>query len=438
MNRSALQAGRSSSGFQPTPIAKHVLQRKCACGNDTAAGGECTECAKKKNNLQRKLQIGAVNDPLEREADRVAEQVLRGPIENLLGSSSPNIQRLGNSGGDFEGDIPESVTRALDGSGTPLDAALRHDMESRFGHDFSGVRVHQGALAHQSARDVNARAYTVGKDVVFGEGEYTTHSSAGQRLIAHELTHVIQQTAMVPNHPVPAGQATVSTAHSAGGQRLQRGPAIVGMDEAGPKANLTEDNFKKGKNELDEKAKKIIASAEDGAKSLDQRAIDAVWNIVRSYYDSSMVKDVVYDEKEAGLSTSPAGEGKNIKGHITVGKYFVENVDSFARRVLQVGHELQHVEQQRSGMGGQNKRNEREFLAHHWTSFEDEKIGTGRMPHSTRVSMIDEALRNYYCMPDDRRTALEYKKDQLIKLRESEEAASGNPHAEPPKGCEKK
>ena len=74
-----------------------------------------------------------------------------------------------------------------------LEPALRQDMEQRFGHDFSRVRVHADAAAQTSARDVNAHAYTVGRDVVFGSGQYAPGTAAGRHLIAHELTHVVQQ-----------------------------------------------------------------------------------------------------------------------------------------------------------------------------------------------------------------------------------------------------
>jgi len=80
-------------------------------------------------------------------------------------------------------------------------------------------------------------------------------------------------------------------------------------------------------NPLDEKAKRIIQAAKDTSKTIDQRAIDAVNNIVRTYYDPSLVDKVVYDEKDPGLTTSPVGRGRDIKGQITVGKYFVENID---------------------------------------------------------------------------------------------------------------
>lgn len=79
------------------------------------------------------------------------------------------------------------------GSGHRLAEPVREDMESRLGADFSDVRVHTGDEAHQSARAVNAHAYTVGSDIVFQRGNYDTDSQAGKTMLAHELTHVIQQ-----------------------------------------------------------------------------------------------------------------------------------------------------------------------------------------------------------------------------------------------------
>jgi hypothetical protein len=87
-------------------------------------------------------------------------------------------------------DVPRSVDEALRSSSQPLDAATRSFMEPRFGYDFSGVRVHSDG---QSARSAGALAYTVGQDVVFQPGLYNPHSQPGRQLLAHELTHVIQQ-----------------------------------------------------------------------------------------------------------------------------------------------------------------------------------------------------------------------------------------------------
>src|SRR2546423_13678847 len=93
---------------------------------------------------------------------------------------------------------PASVDRALASPGRPLEPALRQDMEQRFGYDFSRVRVHSGAAAEQSAQDVNAHAYTVGHNMVFGAGRFAPGTHEGRRLMAHELTHVVQQTGVIP------------------------------------------------------------------------------------------------------------------------------------------------------------------------------------------------------------------------------------------------
>ena len=89
--------------------------------------------------------------------------------------------------------VPPIVHEVLGSPGQPVDAATRAFMEPRFGHDFSKVRVHTDARAAESAREVNALAYTVGHDIVFGEGEYAPETSTGQRILTHELTHVVQQ-----------------------------------------------------------------------------------------------------------------------------------------------------------------------------------------------------------------------------------------------------
>ena len=88
---------------------------------------------------------------------------------------------------------PTIVHQVLRSPGQPLDSGPRALMESRFGYDFSGVRVHSGAAAGQSARDVSANAYTVGQDIVFGAGRFAPNQSDGQKLLAHELAHVVQQ-----------------------------------------------------------------------------------------------------------------------------------------------------------------------------------------------------------------------------------------------------
>ncbi len=88
---------------------------------------------------------------------------------------------------------PPVVQEVLRSPGQPLDPATRAFMEPRFGHGFSRVRVHSGPAAEQSARDVNAHAYTMGHDIVLGAGRFASATNEGRRLLAHELTHVVQQ-----------------------------------------------------------------------------------------------------------------------------------------------------------------------------------------------------------------------------------------------------
>jgi hypothetical protein len=182
-----------SKAFTPAPAG--ILQRKCACGSHAMVGGECAECAKKKDMLQRKLTIGASSDPLEQEADRVADQVMSMPLNSKVNPTPPRIQRFSGQATNVGLDTaPPSVDRVLSSPGTPLEPSLRQDMEARFGNDFTQVRVHTGSAAEQSAREVNAQAYTVGSNIVFGAGRFWPRTNEGRRLIAHELTHVLQQS----------------------------------------------------------------------------------------------------------------------------------------------------------------------------------------------------------------------------------------------------
>jgi hypothetical protein len=172
--------------------ASRLLQRKCACGSSTASvTDKCEDCQAK--TLQRKLSIGSSNDPLELEADRVADQVMSASGPARVGVAPLSIQRFsGHTSGEV-GSAPASVDRALASSGRPLEPGLRRDMEQGFGHDFSRVRVHTDRAASESALDVDAQAYTVGNHVVFGSASFAPATHAGRHHIAHELAHVVQQ-----------------------------------------------------------------------------------------------------------------------------------------------------------------------------------------------------------------------------------------------------
>jgi hypothetical protein len=160
--------------------------------------------------LQRKFAIGAVDDPLEREADHVAEQVMRMPepvavtqrsvsrINRKCAAcereeeSKPTLQKKAASGPAFQ--APHAVESVLNtGGGQPLTAAQQGFFAPRLGRNLTDVRIHTGPQAGASARAVNALAYTVGRDIVFAEGEWQPHTASGLHLLAHELVHVAQQ-----------------------------------------------------------------------------------------------------------------------------------------------------------------------------------------------------------------------------------------------------
>ena len=180
--------------------AKNTLRRKCSCGNRISAGMQCTECAKRKHRLQRKLTIGASNDPLEREADQIAERVITADF-TTYGTPLP-VRRHTEQPTAHEGPAPASVEQVLASPGKTLEPKLREEMEPRFGHDFSQVRIHTGATAERSAREVNADAYTTGHNIVFGNSRFAPGTLDGRRLIAHELTHVVQQSETMGIHAI--------------------------------------------------------------------------------------------------------------------------------------------------------------------------------------------------------------------------------------------
>ena len=179
--------------------------------------------------VQTKLVVGAPGDKYEQEADFVAEQVMsmEAPTANpqsiqrqseeekeqvqrspLAASITPLIQRVSEEdvqtkpsvqraeeGGAFQGSSSlESRLSSQKGGGSPLEDEVKSFMEPRFGNDFSSVRIHTGGDAVQMNKELHAQAFTHGSDVYFNEGKYNPGSNEGKQLLAHELTHVVQQT----------------------------------------------------------------------------------------------------------------------------------------------------------------------------------------------------------------------------------------------------
>jgi hypothetical protein len=227
--KSHATVSRLTSNTAKSGLPVGLLQRKCACGDHRHAGGECEECSRKRFGLQPKLKVSEPGDIYEREADRVANQVMTSPGRSAVTDAPQRIQRVATQANGGRNSTHASAKQVLSGPARPLEPALRGDMEQRFGYDFSRVRVHFGGAAEQSAREVNANAYTVGQDIVFGAGRFAPQTHEGRRLIAHELTHVVQQSG-APHNPVhqsSKGQDTPTQVpvSSAGGGVIQRSPA---------------------------------------------------------------------------------------------------------------------------------------------------------------------------------------------------------------------
>ncbi len=238
----------------------------------------CAECEKEEDILRRKpvvpreilaqpkLEVGAADDPLEAEADRVADHVMRMPdrpfaqrrceecdeeeervsrtpyalMRKTCGACDqqsaqhehPPVSFLQRKARADAGDVSDAAAEhisATRGAGAPMPAETQAFMEDRFGADFSGVSIHEGASAADLSSELAAQAFTVGKDVYFNEGKYAPSTSEGQQLLAHELVHVVQQSPDVRRKQSPSSlrrRAAVDYARERSVQRSYFAPSI--------------------------------------------------------------------------------------------------------------------------------------------------------------------------------------------------------------------
>jgi hypothetical protein len=159
--------------------------------------------------VRPKLAVSQPGDPSEREADQVSEVVSRVPRACTCGGTCAACRAESSSDSPAEprqAEVPSAVWAVLRSSGEPLDGATRRTFEGKFGHSFRDVRVHTGAAAAESARAMQARAYTVGNHLVFGAAQYAPATPAGGKLLAHELTHVLQPSSRVVRRNAVPGQ----------------------------------------------------------------------------------------------------------------------------------------------------------------------------------------------------------------------------------------
>ena len=158
--------------------------------------------------IQAKLTVGSVDDPMEHEADVIADQVMRMPDSTQIQRKcahceeeekpqrKPMVSFIQRKKQAAETEIDENVNAQIEsskGAGSPMSRDTKSFMESRFGNDFSQIKIHTDSNAVQLSKSLNAQAFAVGNDLFFNEGNYAPESESGKHLLAHELVHTIQQ-----------------------------------------------------------------------------------------------------------------------------------------------------------------------------------------------------------------------------------------------------
>jgi hypothetical protein len=248
-------------------IGNHAVQRLLQANAEELAAGSATTASTHfehdfsrirvhppaAGSIQTKLAINKPGDEYEQEADDVAEQMMRMPEPQLqrdcaCGGGCPKCQteqpgqeherlqtKCVESSASEPTAVPPIVHDVLRSAGQPLNPATRAFMEPRFDHDFSQVLVHTDSKAAESARDLNANAYTVGRNIVFGAGQFLPGTQVGWRLLSHELTHVVQQRRSPV--PVASGLSVAGDFHErqagAVADALMRGGDITGLVDSG-------------------------------------------------------------------------------------------------------------------------------------------------------------------------------------------------------------
>ena len=280
-------AAKTSSQASNSIVRGHASTHESAAqAPQRSLGNQAMQMMLRPGVVQARLTVNTPGDKYEQEADRVADQVMRmtnaaagdpphiqractscnreldsqtlqrtcascseelesGSIQRVCAGCEEELQRKDRGGAqDLAADV-ESQLQALQGGGEQLPPQVREFFEPRFGQDFSNVRVHTSDAAAESATSVNALAYTIRNHIVFAAGQYSPHITAGRRLIAHELTHVVQQgtadAEVASNATSSAAQPAIARRSAGGPQSLQRlgDPAQVPAGMTCPRATIS-------------------------------------------------------------------------------------------------------------------------------------------------------------------------------------------------------
>jgi hypothetical protein len=227
LSRQASQSGRRDTGFFIPPSVQtklainkpgDPLEREADSMADRVVSSKAQPKQEEPENLQLRPQM--VGEELQRQIEtQEEEEIVNGQEEPKKEElqrqcadceQEEHIQRSTTGEGSSSNVAPPIVNRVVSGGGDPLESGTRNFMENRFSSDFSKVRVHKDSQAQLSAKAISAQAYTYGPHIVFARGKYQPHTSGGSHLLAHELTHVVQQDQTVrrfltKNQATPSG-----------------------------------------------------------------------------------------------------------------------------------------------------------------------------------------------------------------------------------------
>jgi hypothetical protein len=301
------------------------------------AGNQAVQALLRSGLIQPKLAISNPDDPGEREADQVAQTIMRShagapashcscaggeeKCEECQQQAQGSIRRHA-SAPDTPAHVPYIVRNALGSSGQPLDAETRAFFEPRFGHDFGSVRIHTGPEASTSARSINADAYTAGKNIVFGPGRFAPGTHDGRRLLAHELAHVVQQAGAGRIETAHDGEKSV---HSLSGATSSLGGLKLGMRENGISA-VTSSPTPTRRVVLGKNAAGTVLQRQP-ARPPSAESIDALWTDLHNFHTHG-------NQALAGVST-------HIRG------YYIPNYDGAYNSVVQRLSSAQRKEAER-------------------------------------------------------------------------------------------
>lgn len=296
--------------------------------------------------IQRKLSVGKEDDEFEREADTTADRVMRMPETNFVQrkcdeckeeetlhrktgdqNTNPFIQTKANGNSAVSESVSSSIQSSR-GGGSPIDRQTQSFMSNRMDSDFSKVKIHTNSEAVQLNRELNAKAFTVGNDIYFNEGQYQPESSRGKKLLAHELTHIRQQGSGIIRRCV--NPAKNDPLYDAVAKQIKAKPAYTALaDKTVADGIITDAKKKAGCLYYAGKLKQLFDTPEKAAADVvtENKAVtvEAVKEEKVRVAKPEAAKNLDLEKKAA--DAVPAANWKSIKGKFGGGTYQVDSTN---------------------------------------------------------------------------------------------------------------